>query len=82
MRSRGTLKRVEQQGRVNEEGKGDVVVSLRDVNEPVNMLTTTSEQFEGGSYMRPCIRPDRLLCRLHVPPPPSSPDLVLLYLAP
>lgn len=60
------------------EGKGNVVVSLRDVNEPVNMLTTTSEQFEGGSYIRPCIRLDRLLCRLHVSPP-SPPEPVLFF---
>jgi len=38
------------------------------------MLTTTSERFEAGSYIRLSIRPDRLLRRLHVPPaPPFAP---------
>jgi len=63
MRSRGSLKRWNNRGRV--EGSTNVVVSLRDVNKPVNTLTTTSERFEAGWHMRPCIRPDRLL---HLPP--------------
>lgn len=68
MRSRGSLKRWNNRGRVK--GSTNVVVSLRDVNKPVNTLTTTSERFEAGWHMRPCIRPDRLLHLLPCAPPP------------
>lgn len=69
-------------GKVEQQGKGgrgtNVVVSLRDVNEPVNTLTTTSERFEAGWHMRPCIRPDCLLHLLRRAfPPPYSPFILL-----
>jgi len=73
-------------GRGARDGGTNVAVSLRDVNEPVNMLTTTSERFEAGSYTRPCIRPDCLSRRstsllprpLPLPlPPPRRPAVPL-----